>query len=52
MMGSEVVDQRELFYLFNVEEHISTDHLLRGINIIVTRVLADIARSWRSSTAI
>ena len=34
--------QSQLFYLFNLEEHIPTDHLLRRINPIVTRVLADL----------
>jgi hypothetical protein len=40
MMGRQAVDQSQLFYLFNLEEHIPTDHLLRCINPIVTRVLA------------
>src|SRR6266516_4725388 len=43
MMGRQAVDQSQLFYLFNLEEHIPTDHLLRRINPIVTRVLADLA---------
>jgi transposase len=42
MMGRQAVDQSQLFYLFNLEEHIPTDHLLRRINPIVTRVLADL----------
>src|SRR5206468_3388974 len=42
MMGRQAVDQSKLFYLFNLEEHIPTDHLLRRINPIVTRVLADL----------
>src|SRR5512132_80784 len=42
MMGRQAVDQGQLFYLFNLEEHIPTDHLLRRINPIVTRVLADL----------
>ena len=37
MMGRQAVDQSQLFYLFNLEEHIPTDHLLRRINPIVTR---------------
>src|SRR5437870_6684512 len=42
MMDRQAVDQSQLFYLFNLEEHIPTDHLLRRINPIVTRVLADL----------
>src|SRR2546422_1160706 len=42
MMGRQAVDQSQLFYLFNLEEHIPTDHLLRRIIPIVTRVLADL----------
>ena len=34
--------QSQLFYLFNLEEHIPKDHFLRRINPIVTRVLADL----------
>ena len=42
MMGRQAVDQGQLFYLFNLEEHIPTDHLLRRINPIVTGLLADL----------
>jgi hypothetical protein len=42
MMGRQAVDQSQLFYLFNLEEHVPTDHLLRRINPIVMRVLADL----------
>ncbi len=42
MMGRQAVDQSQLFYLFNLEEHIPTGHLLRRINPIVRRVLADL----------
>ena len=42
MMGRQVIDQSQLFYLFNLEEHIPTDHLLRRINPIVTGLLADL----------
>src|SRR6201993_3756390 len=42
MMGRQGGDQSQLFYLFNLEEHIPTDHLLRRINPMVTRVLADL----------
>jgi transposase len=40
MMGCQQVDQRQLFYLFNLEERIPSNHLLRRINPIVTRILA------------
>ena len=39
MMGRQTVDQSQLFYLFNLEEQIPADHLLRRLNPIVTRVL-------------
>jgi transposase len=42
MMGRQRVDQSQLFYLFNLEEHIPADHLLRRLNPIVTRVLVDL----------
>src|SRR5262249_34259559 len=42
MMGRQTVDQSQLFYLFNLEEQIPADHLLRRLNPIVTRVLADL----------
>jgi transposase len=42
MMGRQSSDQSQLFYLFNLEERIPTSHLLRRINPIVTRVLADL----------
>src|SRR4029077_9949057 len=42
MMGRQTVDQSQLFYLFNLEERIPARHLLRGINPVVTRVLADL----------
>jgi len=42
MMGRRTVDQSQLFYLFNLEEHIPADHLLRRLNPIVTRVLVDL----------
>jgi hypothetical protein len=35
MMGRQESDQRQLFYLFNLEDRIPTDHLLRRINPIV-----------------
>src|SRR5262249_14427807 len=42
MMGRQTVDQSQLFYLFNLEEQIPADHLLRRLNSIVTRVLVDL----------
>jgi transposase len=42
MMGRQAVDQSQLFYLFNLEQRIPADHLLRRINSIVARVLADL----------
>jgi transposase len=42
MMGRQTGDQSQLFYLFNLEERIPASHLLRRINPIVTRVLADL----------
>jgi transposase len=42
MMGRQTGDQRQLFYLFNLEDRIPADPLLRRLNPIVTRVLADL----------
>src|ERR1700720_1041892 len=42
MMGRQAVDQRQLFYLFNLEERIPERHLLRRINPIVTRILGEL----------
>ncbi len=42
MMGRQTGDQSQLFYLFNLEERIPAGNLLRRINPIVTRVLADL----------
>jgi transposase len=42
MMGRQTGDQSQLFYLFNLERRIPTGHLLRRINPVVTRVLADL----------
>jgi len=43
-MGRQTGDQSQLFYLFNLERRIPTGHLLRRINPIVTRVLADLRK--------
>ena len=42
MMGQQAGDQSQLFYLFNLEERIPANHLLRRINPVVTRVLAEL----------
>lgn len=42
MMGRQTGDQGQLFYLFNLEDCIPRDHLLRRINPVVTGVLADL----------
>jgi len=39
MMGRQTVDQRQLFYLFNLEDRIPDRHLLRRINPTVTQIL-------------
>ena len=41
MMGRQTGDQSQLFYLFNLERRIPAGHLLRRINPVVTRLLAD-----------
>jgi transposase len=42
MMGRQTVDQSQLFYLFNLEGRIPARHLLRRINPMVTRILAEL----------
>ena len=42
MMGRQTGDQSQLFYLFNLAEFIPAGHLLRRINPVVTRVLAEL----------
>ena len=42
MMGRQSGDQSRLFYSFNLEERIPERHLLRRINPIVTRVVAEL----------
>jgi transposase len=48
MMGWQAGDQRQLFCLFNLEDRIPPDHLLRGMNPIVTGVLADLREKLAS----
>jgi transposase len=43
-----VGDQRQLFYLFNLEDRVPTDYLLRRINPIVAQVLADLREKLAS----
>jgi hypothetical protein len=47
MMGRQMGDQSQLFYLFNLGERIPARHLLRRINPIVTRVLGDLREMLR-----
>jgi transposase len=42
MMGRQTGDQSQLFYSFNLEQRIPDRHLLRRINPVVTRVLAEL----------
>src|SRR5262249_25234677 len=42
MMGRQTVDQRQLFYLFNLEDRIPEHHLLRRINPTLTQILGDL----------
>ena len=42
MMGRQTGDQSQLFYLFNLERRIPAGHLLRRINSVVRRVLAEL----------
>jgi hypothetical protein len=42
MMGRQKVDQCQLFYLFNLEGRIPTHHLLRRINPVVARIMAEL----------
>jgi hypothetical protein len=42
MMGRQTGDQSQLFYLFNLDRRIPADHLLRRINLVVTRILVEL----------
>jgi len=44
MMGRQSADQHQLFYQFNLDERIPTGHLLRRMNVFVSRALADLHR--------
>ena len=52
MMGRQTGDQSQLFYLFNLERRIPAGHLLRRMNPIVTRVLAELREKLAAFTAI
>ncbi len=41
-MGRQSGDQSRLFYSLNLEERIPAHHLLRRLNPIVTRILAEL----------
>ena len=51
MMGRQTGDQSEFFYLFNLEQRIPRGHLLRRINPVVTRLLAELREKRHPSTA-
>ena len=40
--GRQTGDQSQLFYLFNLERRIPVGNLLRRINPVVTRILAEL----------
>ena len=42
MMGRQIGDQSQLFYLFNLEKRIPAGHLLRRINPVVTQILVEL----------
>jgi transposase len=44
MMGRQSTDQRQLFYRFNLDERVPEGHLLRRMNVFVSRALADLHR--------
>ena len=48
MMGRQTGDQSRLFYAFNLDELIPERHLLRRINPIVTKVLAELRGKLRA----
>jgi transposase len=44
MMGRQAADQAQFFYAFNLDERIPKTHLLRRIDVFVTKALADVHR--------
>src|SRR3974377_173230 len=42
MMGRQETDQGQLFYLFNLERRIPSDHLLRRINPVVAEIMLQV----------
>jgi transposase len=49
MMGRRQVVQAQFFYSFHLEERVAVDHLLRKIDVFVSRALADIHRDMAAS---
>jgi transposase len=43
-MGRQAADQAQFFYVFNLDERIPKTHLLRRIDVFVTKALADVHR--------
>ena len=44
MMGRQSGDQRQLFYQFDLDERVPSGHLLRRMNVFVSRALTDLHR--------
>jgi transposase len=44
MMGRQRADQGQFFYSFHLEERVPASHLLRKINVFVSKALADVHR--------
>src|SRR5688572_31252872 len=44
MMGRQRADQAQFFYSFHLEERVPASHLLRKINVFVSKALADVHR--------
>ena len=44
MMGRQRADQAQFFYSFHLEERVPASHLLRRINVFVSKALADVHR--------
>jgi len=52
MMGRRSADQQSLFYAFNLDEIVPTNHLLRRIDPFITEALGDLHAELAPSTAI
>jgi Transposase DDE domain len=44
MMGRQRADQGQFFYSFHLQERVPASHLLRKINVFVSKALADVHR--------